>query len=173
MPHRASIVNVSRASGEPEQYWSLEEENVSEKTPPTFLWHTMTDDVVPVENNLLFVRLLHRYGVACGRTICSNPAATRHVGGNARGTDAASRAVRLRRPLPDLATARFRPAGRRCRINCLRRPHLFLAREKDGEKKSAFLNCGEPGSQASFTHSAEFHGRSWYARRLIRHIACE
>ena len=25
----------------------------------------MTDDVVPVENSLLFVQQLHRYGVAC------------------------------------------------------------------------------------------------------------
>ena len=62
--HRNSIVNVSRASGEPEQYWSLEE-NVSEKTPPTFLWHTMTPHVVPVENSLQFVHQLHTYGVAC------------------------------------------------------------------------------------------------------------
>ena len=60
--HRNSIVNVSRASGEPERYWSLEE-NVSEKTPPTFLWHTMTDDVVPVENSLMLGAALAKCGV--------------------------------------------------------------------------------------------------------------
>ena len=63
--HRNSIVNVSRASGEPEQYWSLEE-NVSEKTPPTFLWHTMTDNSVPVENSLLFVQQLQHPGDQAG-----------------------------------------------------------------------------------------------------------
>ena len=29
---------------------------VTEDTPPTFLWHTVTDDTVPVENSMLFFR---------------------------------------------------------------------------------------------------------------------
>ena len=90
--HRNSIVNVSRASGEPEQYWSLEE-NVSEKTPPTFLWHTMTDNSVPVENSLLFVQQLHRYGVACE---CHLFESGRHgMSVATREVDAASRAGEL------------------------------------------------------------------------------
>lgn len=31
---------------------------VTEKTPKTFLWHTVTDDVVPVENSLMFFQSL-------------------------------------------------------------------------------------------------------------------
>lgn len=36
---------------------------VSAKTPPTFLWHTATDDVVPVMNALLYAQALNRYNV--------------------------------------------------------------------------------------------------------------
>lgn len=32
-------------------------------TPPTFLWHTVTDDTVPVENSLKFFDALHRNNV--------------------------------------------------------------------------------------------------------------
>lgn len=32
-------------------------------TPPVFIWHTFTDDAVPVENSLLFVSALRRAGV--------------------------------------------------------------------------------------------------------------
>jgi len=34
--------------------------NVSEETPPTFLWHTFSDDLVPVENSLLFAQALRK-----------------------------------------------------------------------------------------------------------------
>ena len=107
--HRNSIVNVSRASGEPEQYWSLEE-NVSEKTPPTFLWHTMTDDVVPVENSLLFVQQLHRYGVACE---CHLFESGRHgMSVATREVDTASRAVHAWVGLCQTwLSARFGPLG--------------------------------------------------------------
>ena len=107
--HRNSIVNVSRASGEPEQYWSLEE-NVSEKTPPTFLWHTMTDNSVPVENSLLFVQQLHRYGVACE---CHLFESGRHgMSVATREVDAASRAVHAWVGLCQTwLTARFGPLG--------------------------------------------------------------
>ncbi len=40
------------------------EMQVSDKTPPAFLWHTFTDDAVPVENSLLFVSALRRAGVS-------------------------------------------------------------------------------------------------------------
>lgn len=39
------------------------ENQVSEDTPPTFLWHTATDDVVPVENSLLFFQALTANGI--------------------------------------------------------------------------------------------------------------
>ena len=38
---------------------------VDGRTPPTFLWHTWEDEVVPVENSLLFAAALRRAGVAC------------------------------------------------------------------------------------------------------------
>src|SRR6185369_659231 len=39
------------------------EEQVTKETPPTFLIHTVNDDVVPVENSLLFAAALRRAGV--------------------------------------------------------------------------------------------------------------
>lgn len=62
--HETSIENVSRNCPEPRTYWSLETQ-VTAQTPPAFLWHTMTDDVVPVENSFLFAQQLHRHGVTC------------------------------------------------------------------------------------------------------------
>lgn len=39
------------------------ETQVNAKTPPTFLWHTADDDVVPVENSLQFAAALAKYNV--------------------------------------------------------------------------------------------------------------
>lgn len=39
------------------------EKQVSENTPATFLWHTATDDAVPVENSILFFTALHKYNI--------------------------------------------------------------------------------------------------------------
>ena len=39
------------------------EYQVTEDTPPTFLWHTVTDDCVPVENSLLFLEALRRHRI--------------------------------------------------------------------------------------------------------------
>lgn len=36
---------------------------VSSTTPPSFIWHTVTDDLVPVQNSLLFAQALRRYNV--------------------------------------------------------------------------------------------------------------
>ncbi|MBR2282302.1 MAG: alpha/beta hydrolase [Spirochaetales bacterium] len=41
------------------------ERNVTEHTPPTFIWQTWTDKLVPVENALLFAEALRRSGVGC------------------------------------------------------------------------------------------------------------
>lgn len=62
--HEGSIRNVSAGTDEARDYWSLETQ-VKETTPPTFLWHTMEDTCVPVENSLMFVSALHRCGVSC------------------------------------------------------------------------------------------------------------
>ena len=36
---------------------------MSKETPKTFLWHTATDDCVPVENSLLFFQALHDHDI--------------------------------------------------------------------------------------------------------------
>lgn len=41
------------------------EKQVTKNTPPTFLWHTFTDNLVPVENSLLFFSALRKEGVPC------------------------------------------------------------------------------------------------------------
>ena len=47
---------------EDKEKFSLEN-RVREITPPTFIWHTVTDQMVPVENSLLFAWALRRAGV--------------------------------------------------------------------------------------------------------------
>lgn len=41
------------------------EKQVTEKVPPAFIWHTYTDNVVPVENSLLFASALRKHNVNC------------------------------------------------------------------------------------------------------------
>lgn len=41
------------------------EKHVTPDTPPTFLWHTWTDELVPVENSLMFAAALRRTSVPC------------------------------------------------------------------------------------------------------------
>jgi acetyl esterase/lipase len=40
------------------------EQNVTEDTPPTFLWHTSDDAAVPVENSLMFAAALSKHKVS-------------------------------------------------------------------------------------------------------------
>ena len=41
------------------------EEKITPEAPPVFVWHTMEDQTVPVENTLLLVSALRRAGVPC------------------------------------------------------------------------------------------------------------
>lgn len=41
------------------------EKQVTDRTPPTFIWHTCTDNVVPVENALLFALALKEKNISC------------------------------------------------------------------------------------------------------------
>lgn len=78
--HDGSIAGVSANSGEPLEFWSLETQ-VKETTPPTFLWHTMEDTCVPVENSIRMLAALRAKGVSCeahffphgdhGRSMCT------------------------------------------------------------------------------------------------------
>jgi len=62
--HQGSFRNLlgDDESGEMRHLMSAEE-HVSEETPPTFMWHTVDDGAVPVENSFLFARALHRRNV--------------------------------------------------------------------------------------------------------------
>ena len=64
--HRGSMEKVSgsKEDGEAWRFWSLEN-YVTEDTPPTFLWHTVNDTSVPVENSILFLQALRRHQVPC------------------------------------------------------------------------------------------------------------
>lgn len=45
------------------QRFSLEN-RIRENTPPTFIWHTVTDDIVPVQNSLRYAYSLSKYQVS-------------------------------------------------------------------------------------------------------------
>lgn len=64
--HDGSILALTGPEPTPEQlhFYSLEKQ-VTPNTPPVFLWHTMNDNVVPVENSLLFMQALRRADVPC------------------------------------------------------------------------------------------------------------
>jgi acetyl esterase/lipase len=59
--HRGSFNNLlGTDSGSESLYEMSLEQQVSSKTPPTFLWHTFADKSVPVENTLLFAQALRK-----------------------------------------------------------------------------------------------------------------
>jgi acetyl esterase/lipase len=62
--HRGSFVNLlGDRYDEFVEEMSLENQ-VNTDNPPTFLWHTVTDNIVPVENSLLFTQALKDKGIS-------------------------------------------------------------------------------------------------------------
>lgn len=62
--HKGSIDNLLGADADEQRRAVVSlEQRVTRSTPPTFLWHTATDDAVPVENSLLFAGALRTAGV--------------------------------------------------------------------------------------------------------------
>lgn len=62
--HRGSMENLlGEKEAELGAKMSLENQ-VTDKTPPAFIWHTFTDGAVPVENSLMFVSALRKAGVS-------------------------------------------------------------------------------------------------------------
>ncbi len=57
LAHQGSIERVSGGDADLRKLFSLENQ-VTSATPPTFIWHTVDDTVVPVENSIYFVRAL-------------------------------------------------------------------------------------------------------------------
>ena len=60
--HQGSFINLVGQEKSDQEKWSLEK-FVTEKVPPTFMWHTIDDETVPVENTLLFSQALKKHGV--------------------------------------------------------------------------------------------------------------
>ncbi len=60
--HKGSFDHLAGEDSNLRDYVSLEK-RVSEHTPPVYLWHTVTDDTVPVMNSILFAEALAEHGV--------------------------------------------------------------------------------------------------------------
>lgn len=62
--HVGSIETVSgHKKGTPEYEWFGLDKHVDEQTPPTFLWHTAEDALVPVENSLKMAMALSKHKI--------------------------------------------------------------------------------------------------------------
>lgn len=62
--HRGSKANLLGEAPAPELVREMSTElQVTSGTPPCFLWHTRDDDIVPVENTLMFAAALREKGV--------------------------------------------------------------------------------------------------------------
>ncbi len=57
--HEGSMINLCCGDGELREKMSLETQ-VDKDTPPCFIWHTFSDEVVPVENSLRFAAALNK-----------------------------------------------------------------------------------------------------------------
>ena len=63
--HRGSFVRLAGSEDAAAQQVFTLEDKVTSDTPPVFVWHTMEDKTVPVENTLLLLAALRRAGVPC------------------------------------------------------------------------------------------------------------
>lgn len=63
--HKSSFQNLLGENADPEMYDILSlERQVHGNMPPVFLWHTVADQSVPVENSLLFAQALREHGIS-------------------------------------------------------------------------------------------------------------
>ena len=70
--HRGSVDNLMGDSSPAHvELFSLER-HVDGKTPPTYIWATQDDQLVPVENSLLFSQAMHKAGRLCELHIFSH-----------------------------------------------------------------------------------------------------
>lgn len=62
--HEGSKQALLGSSSDPVIIYTLSNHNmVTDNTPPSFLWHTSDDDIVPVENSLLFSSALKKHNI--------------------------------------------------------------------------------------------------------------
>ncbi|MFV0556873.1 MAG: alpha/beta hydrolase [Lactovum sp.] len=71
--HQGSFQALVGADKDEIDFYSLEKQ-VSAETVPTFIWHTLTDELVPVENSLKFIEQLRKYKVPFAAHIFSKGA---------------------------------------------------------------------------------------------------
>ncbi|MBS0662509.1 MAG: alpha/beta hydrolase [Verrucomicrobia bacterium] len=71
--HSGSRENLLGTKPSPAQIDALSaERNVRPDTPPAFIWHTVADEAVPVENALMFASALRRAGVPFALSLYEN-----------------------------------------------------------------------------------------------------
>ena len=63
--HRGSFVQLTGTQDVAAHQRFTLEDKIIPATPPVFVWHTMEDETVPVENTLLLLNALHKAGVPC------------------------------------------------------------------------------------------------------------
>ena len=64
--HRGSFdLLLGQDAAEEKLTWASLEKQVTEDTPPAFLWQTMTDATVPVENSIMYTKACREAGVLC------------------------------------------------------------------------------------------------------------
>ena len=63
--HRGSFVQLTGTEDTAAHQAFALEDKITPQTPPVFVWHTMEDETVPVENTLLLLGALRRAGVPC------------------------------------------------------------------------------------------------------------
>lgn len=63
--HRGSFVQLTGTRDTAAHLAFGLEDKITPAVPPVFVWHTMEDATVPVENTLMLVSALHRAGVPC------------------------------------------------------------------------------------------------------------
>ncbi len=62
--HQGSILNLlGHEPSEEEVHYHSCDQNVTEKTPPAFIWHTASDESVPVTNSLVYATALSKYRI--------------------------------------------------------------------------------------------------------------
>lgn len=64
--HRESFeLLFGKDASEEQLAWASLEKHVTAETPPAFLWQTLTDELVPVENSILYIKACREAGVPC------------------------------------------------------------------------------------------------------------
>lgn len=63
--HRGSFEQLAGSTNRAAQQAFALEDKITAETPPVFVWHTMEDQTVPVENTLMLLAALRRAGVSC------------------------------------------------------------------------------------------------------------